>query len=205
MIRIISTAALASVLALSATPILADDGFFASNTHLLVGEEKAITAEYAWADGSFSGFGFIDKSLNSDFVITDNEVRAKVAGPFYVNGELGYNRFGGTMGKIGVGVNIAGLPAVRDHFTYLRVYAQHTVFGPDAKRIIGASWGTKDLRLTKGVSVYASGFADIKQDAPDVVQPQVWLKFDNSLVEVGTEVSIFGKETSVMAALKLKL
>ena len=201
MIRFVSVAALA--LALSAAPALAKGGFIEANTHVLVGD-NTVTAEYVWADGRFSGFGFVDKSLDSDFVITDHEVRAQVAGLFYLSAELGYNRFGGTMGKVGAGVSLGQLPVVRDHFVYLRAYAQKTVFGPDAGRIIGASWGTKDLRLTKGVSAYASGFADIKRNAPDVVQPQLWLKFDNVPIEAGTEVSIFGKHTTVSAAVKLK-
>lgn len=181
----------------------APQGFFSANTHVLIGAD-VLTAEYAWARGRFSGFGFIDQSLRDDFVITDHEVWADVAGPFYVSSELGYNRFGGTMGKIGAGVQLGGLPVVRDHFVYLRTYAQKTVFGPDAGRIIGASWGTKDLRLTKGVSIYGSGFADVKPNAPDVISPQVWLKFDKAPVEVGGEVSIFGDDAIVSIAVKLK-
>ena len=93
---------------------------------------------------------------------------------------------------------------VRDKLVYLRIYAQKTIFGPDADRIIGVSWGTKDLRLTDDVSMYASGFADFKKTAPDVVEPQLWLKFDDSPIEVGTEVSIFGEQTSMSAAVKFK-
>lgn len=200
MIRLISAAALAAI-ALSATPASAQD-FFAANTHVLVGEENVATVEYAWANGDLSGFGFVDKSIDSDFFITDHEVRLDVEGPVYVSAELGYNRFGGEQGKVGVGVRLSGLPVIRDNFVYLNVYAQHTVFGPDSERIIGVSWATKDLRVTDGVSVYASGFADIRHDAPDVIQPQLWLKFDDSPVEVGTEVSIFGDQASVSAAAK---
>ena len=169
-----------------------------------MGDGKVVTAEYAWAKGRLSGFGFVDKSLETGFVITDHEVRANVAGPFYVNAEVGYNRFGGNMGKVGAGVNLGSLPVVRDKLVYLRIYAQKTIFGPDADRIIGVSWGTKDLRLTDDVSMYASGFADFKKNAPDVVEPQLWLKFDDSPIEVGTEVSIFGEQTSMSAAVKFK-
>lgn len=177
-------------------------GFFSANSHVLIGAD-VITAEYAWAHGPLSGFGFVDWAPGNDFVITDHEVRGQVAGPFYASAELGYSRFGGTMGKVGAGVQLGGLPVVRDSFVYLRAYAQATVFGPDAGRLVGVSWGTKDVRVTKGVAIYASGFADIKRKAPDVIQPQVWVKFDKLPIEVGTEVSIFGKDKVVSAAARV--
>ena len=188
---------------LVATPALADDGYINANVHVLAGDD-IVTGEYDWASGRFSGYGFVDKSLKGDLVITDHEVRAQVAGPFYASVEVGYNRFGGAMGKVGVGVNLTKLPVVRDGFVYLQVYAQKTVFGPDADHLVGTSWGTKDLRLTKGVAVYASGFADIKHNEPDVVQTQLWLKFDHSPVEIGGEWAFFGKQQSVSAAVKFK-
>lgn len=204
MIRTISIFTALSSIALVATPAQADDGYINANTHVLVGDEKVVTAEYSWASGPLSGFGFVDKSLNSDFVISDHEVRGNVAGPVYVSVEVGYNKFGGEMGKIGAGVNLGGLPAIQDNFVFLNVYAQKPVFGPSFNHLVGVSWGTKDLRVAEGVSVYASGFADIKSGAPDVVQPQAWLKFDDSPIEVGTEVSFFGKETSFSGAVKFK-
>lgn len=204
MSRSIFAAAFASALTLLATPACADD-FFAANTHVLVGEEKVITAEYVWSEGDLSGYGYVDKSLDNDFVITDHEVRLATKGPFYISAELGYNRFGGEMGKVGAGVHLGNLPGIRDTFAYMDVYAQHTVFGPDADRIVGGSFSTKDVRLMDGVSVYVSGFADFKHNAPDVIQPQVWVKFDNSPFEVGAEASIFGGEASYFATLKLKL
>ena len=82
---------------LVATPALADDGYINANAHVLAGDD-IVTGEYDWASGRFSGYGFVDKSLKGDFVITDHEVRAQVAGPFYVNAEVGYNHFGGAMG-----------------------------------------------------------------------------------------------------------
>ena len=203
MIRFVSIPALASLLLLSATPAFANDGYIDANVHILVGADVA-SAEYSWAKGDLSGFGFVDKSLNSDFIITDHEVRAQVVEPVYVSAEVGYNRFGGERMKVGVGVKLGDLPVVRDNFVYLNAYAQHTVHGSDADQIVGVSWGTKDLRLTDDVSIYASGFADFKSSAPDVIQPQLWLKFDKVPVEVGGEVSIFGKQTDYSLSVKFK-
>lgn len=197
-------ASLLIALAYFATPAQAQTDFIVGNTQVLYGEQKTATVEYAWAKDQLSGYGFIDKSLDSRFAITDHEVRANVAGPLYVSAELGYNHFGGTMGKLGAGINIGILPLIRSHFVFLNVYAQKSIFGPDSDLIVGFAFETKSVRLTPGVSVYASGFADIKRNRPDVAQQQVWLKFDNSPIEVGSEVSIFGKQTSISAAVKFK-
>lgn len=186
-----------------ASPALAQNKFLVGNTQLLYGEQKVATAEYAWAKGRLSGYGFVDKSLESEFWITDHEVRANVSGPIYINGEVGYNHFGGAMGKLGLGINAGNLPVMRNHFVFLNVYAQKSIFGPDSDLILGFAFETKSVRLSSGVSVYASGFADFKHDRPDVAQPQVWLKFDKSPIEVGSEVSIFGKQTSISAAIKM--
>lgn len=203
MIRNIFSAILASILALLPTLAHADD-YFAANTHVLVGDENIVSAEYAWQSGNLGGYGFVDKSLDSDFIITDHEVRLDVAGPLYVSAEIGYNKFGGEMGKVGVGVRLGGLPVVRDGFAYLNVYAQQSVFGPDADQIVGASWSTKDIRVTDDVSVYVSGFADFKVGAPDVTQTQVWVKPANSKFEFGTEVATFGGDVSFFVAVKRK-
>jgi len=194
---------LVAAIFLAALSSHAQADYFDANVHTLAGANVA-TAEYSWANGRFGGYGYVDKSLQSDFVITDHEVRLNVTGPFYVNTEVGYNRFGGAMGKVGAGVNLSGLPLIKDYFIYLRVYVQKSAFGPDAGRITGVSWGTKYFQLTKEISIYISGFADIKQNAPDVIEPQVWLKFNNLPVEVGAEISIFGHSTKVSGAVKLK-
>ena len=181
----------------------ADEGYFDANVHVLAGD-NIVTAEYSWANGRFNGYGFADKSLDTDFVITDHEVRMQVTGPLYASTEIGYNHFGGEMGKIGAGANLAGLPTVEDAFVYLNVYAQKTVFGPGGDHLVGAAWGTKDLDITSDVSVYVSGFADYKDGAPNVIQHQLWLTFDGSPIELGTELAFFGSERSVSAAVKLK-
>ena len=40
-----------STLLLITTPAAAEDGFIEANTHVLVGDGKVVTAEYAWAKG----------------------------------------------------------------------------------------------------------------------------------------------------------
>lgn len=198
----IAVTTIAVVMAVLNNPAYANDGYIAANVQVLAGDD-IVTAEYSWASGSLSGFGFVDKSINDDFVITDHEVRANVAGPLYVSTEVGYNRYGGAMGKVGVGVSLAKLPLVRDHFVYFNTYAQTTVFGPDADRLVGVSLRTKSLPVADEVSVYFSGFADIKHNAPDVVQPQAWIAFEKLPFEVGGELAFFGRDESLSAVVKL--
>lgn len=197
---ILSLAIIASLFTL---PAHAQDGYFNANAQALIGDD-IVTGEYAWAEGDWSGYGFADVAVNDDFYITDHEVRYHVGRPAYVSAELGYDRFGGTRFKVGVGANLNGVPFVNDNFVFMNVYAQKVVEGPEGDYIVGMAWETKSLQLTEDMSVYVAGFADLKKSAPDVFQPQVWLKFNNSPFEVGIEYAQFGNDNSVSGALKLK-
>jgi len=188
---------------LFAAPARAQDGYFVANTQILVGDD-IVSGEYAWAEGDFSGYGFADVAVHDDFHITDHEVRYHVANPVFLSAELGYNRFGGTTFKVGVGASLGDVPFVKENFVFLNVYAQEVVSGPGGDHLFGLAFETKSIALTESISIYAAGFADFKAGAPDVIQPQVWMKFNDSPIEIGTEVAIFGDETSVSGALKYK-
>lgn len=194
---------LIAIASLFSAPARAQDGYFVSNAQVLVGDD-IVSGEYAWAEGDFSGYGFADVAVHDDFYITDHEVRYHVANPVFVSAELGYNRFGGTTFKVGVGASLGDVPFVKENFVFLNVYAQEVVSGPGGDHLFGFAFETKALALTENISIYAAGFADFKTGAPDVIQPQVWLKFADNPIEIGTEIAIFGDETSVSGALKYK-
>ena len=164
---------------LFAAPARAQDGYFVANTQILVGDD-IVSGEYAWAEGDFSGYGFADVAVHDDFHITDHEVRYHVANPVFLSAELGYNRFGGTTFKVGVGASLGDVPFVKENFVFLNVYAQEVVSGPGGDHLFGLAFETKSIALTESISIYAAGFADFKAGAPDVIQPQVWMKFNDS-------------------------
>lgn len=197
------TLLLTALVSLFPLAAFAQDGYFEANTQALIGDD-VVTGEYTWAKGDWSGYGFADVAVNDDFYITDHEIRYRVAEPAFVSAELGYDRFGGTRFKIGVGANLNGVQFVNDNFVFLNVYAQKVLEGPEGDYIVGVAWETKPLQLSEDIGVYVTGFADLKKNAPDVFQPQVWLKFNGSPLEVGFEYAQFGDSNSVSGALKLK-
>lgn len=192
-----------SALTLLITPAQADEGYFGANSQILFGDD-IVSGEYAWAEGNWSGYGFVDVAVYDDFYITDHEVRYQLTNPSYASAELGYNRFGGTTFKVGIGTSLNSVPFVAENFVFLNVYAQEVVSGPGGDRVLGVAWETKSLPLTENVSIYTAGFADFKMEAPDVLQPQIWLRFGDSPIEIGTEIACFGNEKSISAAVKLK-
>lgn len=190
----------------NATAAVADDGFIAGSTQVLTGENTISSSEVAWASGDWSGYSFADMWVTEDFYITENEIRYHAARPVYVLAEVGYNRFGGDFSKVGIGFDASKTFALEDKFVFLRVYAQKTIHGSAATgdQTVGVAWQTKSVAITDTVRVYSAGFADIRSNAPDVAEPQVWLTFKGLPLELGTEVAIFGESVSVYGAVKLR-
>jgi hypothetical protein len=188
----------------STEAVQAEDGFVAGSTQVLIGEETISSSEIAWADSDWSGYSFADIWISEDFYITEHEVRYHAARPVYLLAEVGYNRFGGDFSKVGVGVDAVETFSLQKQFVFLRVYGQKTVHGPTGNHTVGVAWQTQPIAITDTVSVYGAGFVDIREGAPDVAEPQLWVTFKDSPVEVGTEVAIFGEDVSVYGAVKLK-
>ena len=89
---------------------------------------------------------------------------------------------------------------IDDNFVFLRASAE-LARGANADQF-KLAWRTRNVQIADNVSVYSSGFARFRIDAPDVMQPQIWLQIEDFPIEVGSEVAIFGDSVNVQAAVK---
>ena len=196
----------ASAVALAAltlsTSVFAQELDVGANVHILQGEtgSTVVTAEYDWQLGNLGGFGFVDKNVDGTGYFTNHEVRLDVHGPVYALAEVGGSP-AWDFQLVGVGVKLRNLPVVRDNFVFLNVTAE-LARGANANQF-KIVWRTRDLKLTEDVSVYSSGFARFRIDAPDVIQPQVWVKIKDIPVEFGSEIAVFGDTVNVQVAVKV--
>jgi hypothetical protein len=163
------------------------------SVELLQGTDGAtiLTPQYHWRSGKCDGFGFVDIFVDGGPLkfLGDNTINCKVAGPVFVSAEAGATNFGVTA-KAGIGVDVP-LPGM----IFTRVTAYPVVTRGDGDRPqVKVTWLSKDLKLGKKVSAYTTGFARFRDGAPDVAQPQIWLKVDGLPFEVGAEAAFFGSE-----------
>lgn len=161
-----------------------------------------ITPSYNWRLGDCGGFGFADVFPDGgplDF-LTDNTVDCKVAGPVFASVEAGATNFGTTF-KAGIGANV---PVPGMQFVTITAYPFVTR-GDGNRRQLKVVWRSEDFELANNVSIYASGFARFRDGAPDVVQPQVWVRVNDSPVEFGGEIAFFGSDATVLVAIKRAL
>lgn len=174
------------------------------NVHVLRGENDLSvgTAEYYWSKGKFSGFGFYDQFNHGTLrYFTDHSLDYSLNDYVFLSGEVGRSSFG-DMQKVGVGVRLGALfPEDHNPFLFLNVTRYAKVWGADVENT-EISWQTKSLSLGNSVSVYLSGFADIRDNAPDVKQPQIWFTFGDSKFEVGAELDMFGDKETLLIAVK---
>ena len=163
-------------------------------------DSTVVTGEYSWQIGDIGGFGFVDKNLDGSGHFTNHEIRATVTGPIFVLAEAGHHP-GGDFQLVGAGVRLGQLPVVRDGFRFLNVSAEKS-FGANADQV-KVVWMTEDLGIDDSVKIYSSGFVRIRKNAPDVAQPQGWLKVDGLPFEVGGELDVFGNNKNMEVGVKL--
>jgi len=189
----------AAILFIVPTSASAGD-FFVSDTHVLYEPRglTTITPEYAWGKGKCGGFGFLDVySEGSLEYITNHTVDCEVTKGFFVSTEAGFSNFG-TAFKFGGGI---ALPLPGMVFTKVTWYPEVMGDGGDTSQV-KVTWMSEDISVTSSTELYFSGFARFRKGTPNIVQPQVWFKNEKWPVEIGSEVSMYGRDTTIQIALK---
>jgi hypothetical protein len=160
-------------------------------------DQTIVTPQFNWGAGDCGGFGFVDIFVDGGPLkfLGNTTVDCSVAKGVFASVEAGATNFG-VSGKVGIG---AVLPVPGMIFAKATVYP--LVKGDDRPQV-KLTWLSKDLKLGKGVAVYAAGFARFRDKAPDVAQPQLWLKIDGMPFEVGGKAAIFGKKTDFYIGIK---
>ncbi len=155
-----------------------------------------VTPEYLWKGENCGGLSFVDLYEDSRF-FTNNVIDCAVSDNFFVGTELSANNRGETA-KLGIGrsFSVPGMKVFRVT-AYPGVWSE---FGdqPQVKFV----WLTNDWQLTDTLAMYSTGFFRARKDAPDLYQPQVWLKKEGINFQLGCEVLGVGNHSDFQIAIK---
>jgi hypothetical protein len=159
------------------------------------------TVEYFWSEGKFSGYGFYDSLRSTPLrYFTEHAVYYSLSERFYLASEVTQHGFG-TFQKAGFGFSLGDLLATTVPLDVLEVRYYGKAWGASEEQV-EVVWSSRQFRVSDGIGMYFSGFANIPDHGSIFTQPQLWFTLGSSKIEVGLEYEQWGKTKNTSLAFK---